>query len=221
MKKKPKISVIVPIFNQEKYLGRCLRSLLNQTLTKNEYEIIAINDGSTDKTPFVLQMFKDEIIIKTNKKNKGLPYSINKGIIASKARFIVRVDSDDYVNDQFLNILYTFISSNPETDAFACDYYTVNDKEKFLKRINCLSKPIGCGIIFRVEQLIEIGMYDKKFLLHEDIDLRFRFQKKFKINRITIPLYRYRKHSTNITNNKKELKRHYKLFKKKNKKNNI
>ena len=122
------------------------------------------------------------------------------------------MDSDDYVNDQFLNILYTFISSNPETDAFACDYYTVNDKEKFLKRINCLSKPIGCGIIFRVEQLIEIGIQDKKFL-HEDIDLRFRFQ-KIQINRIPIP-YRYRKHSTNITNNKKELKRHYKLFKKK------
>ena len=92
MKKKPKLSVIIPVFNQEKYLGRCLRSLLNQTLPKNEYEIIVINDGSTDKTPFVLQMFKDEITIKSNKINKGLPYSINKGIIASKARFIVRVE---------------------------------------------------------------------------------------------------------------------------------
>ena len=218
MKNKPKLSVIIPVFNQEKYLGRCLRSLLNQTFPKEQYEIIVINDGSTDKTPFVLETFKNKLINKLNFKNKGLPYSINKGIIASKARFIVRVDSDDYVNEQFLNILYTFISSNPEIDAFACDYYTVNDKEKFLERINCLSKPIGCGIIFRVEQLIEIGMYDKKFLLHEDKDLRFRFQKKFKINRIPIPLYRYRKHSSNITNNKKELKKHYKLFKSKHKK---
>ena len=151
----------------------------------------------------------------------GLPYSINKGIISSKSRFIVRVDSDDYVNEQFLNILYTFISSNSEMDAFACDYYIVNDKEKFLKRVNCQTKPIGCGIIFKVEQLIEIGMYDKKFLVHEDKDLRFRFQKKFKINRIPIPLYRYRKHSTNITNNKKELKKHFNLFKKKHKKNDF
>ncbi|OUW24631.1 MAG: glycosyl transferase [Rickettsiales bacterium TMED174] len=218
MKNKPKLSVIIPVYNQEKYLGRCLRSLMSQTLPKNEYEIIVIDDGSVDNTSFVLQTFKNDIIVKLNKKNKGLPYSINKGIIASKARFIVRVDSDDYVNEQFLNILYTFISSNTEIDAFACDYYTVDDKEKFLERVNCQSKPIGCGIIFRVEQLIEIGMYDKKFLVHEDKDLRLRFQKKFKINRIPIPLYRYRKHSTNITNNKKELKKHYKLFKKKHKK---
>ena len=91
MKNKPKLSVIIPVYNQEKYLGRCLRSLLDQTLSKNEYEIIVIDDGSVDKTSFVLQTFKNDIIVKSNKKNKGLPYSINKGIIASKARFIVRV----------------------------------------------------------------------------------------------------------------------------------
>ena len=68
MKNKPKLSVIIPVFNQEKYLGRCLRSLLNQTFPKEQYEIIVINDGSTDKTPFVLETFKNELITLTSLK---------------------------------------------------------------------------------------------------------------------------------------------------------
>ena len=212
MKTKPKLSVIVPVFNQDKYLARCMRSLLNQTLPRNDYEIIVINDGSKDKTELVLKQFSKEIKLLKNKKNKGLPYSINKGIISSQGRFIVRVDSDDYVNNQYLNILYTFISENSEIDAFACDYYLVDDREKFLTRKNCIKYPIGCGIIFRAENLIELGLYDKNFLVHEDKDLRYRFEKKFKINRIPLPLYRYRQHDGNMTKNKKKLKKHYKLF---------
>ena len=62
MKTKPKLSVIVPVFNQYKYLARCMRSLLNQTLSKNDYEIIVINDGSTDKTELVLKQFICRVI---------------------------------------------------------------------------------------------------------------------------------------------------------------
>ena len=85
MKFKSKISVIVPVYNQEKYIGRCLRSLLDQSIEKYNYEIIVINDGSKDKTKFALSLFKDDIKLITNKKNKGLPYSINRGIKAAKA----------------------------------------------------------------------------------------------------------------------------------------
>ena len=57
----------------------------------------------------------------------------------------------------------------------AVDYYLVNEDEEILERVNCLEKPIGCGIIFRTDQIIKLGMYDKKFLLHEDKDLMKRF----------------------------------------------
>ena len=63
----------------------------------------------------------------------------------------------------------------------------------------------------------ELGLYDKKFLVHEDKDLRYRFLKKFKIYRIPLPLYRYRKHQKNITNNLSKMKKHLKQFKKKHK----
>jgi glycosyltransferase involved in cell wall biosynthesis len=211
------ISIIIPTFNQEKFIGRCLRSLLDQSLDRKLYEIIVINDGSKDYTNLALNLFKDEIKLVTNKKNMGLPYSLNKGILSSKGRYVVRVDSDDYVNKEFLNILWSFLTSNPDMDAVACDYYQVDEKERILKRVNVNNHPIGCGIMFRIEQLLDIGLYDKSFLVHEDRDLRFRFLKKHNIYRLPIPLYRYRKHNTNITNNKKKMKKHLKQLKKKHK----
>jgi glycosyltransferase involved in cell wall biosynthesis len=214
---KPKISIIVPAFNQENFISRCLRSILDQSLDRQLYEIIVIDDGSTDKTEFVINLFKDEIKLLKNKKNRGLPYSINKGILSAKGRFIVRVDSDDYVNREFLNILHNFLSNNVDMDAVACDYILVDDKENVIKRFNVDTHPIGCGVMFRIEQLIKLGLYDKSFLVHEDKDLRFRFLKKYNIYRLPIPLYRYRKHDSNITNDKKRMSKHFKQFKKKHK----
>ena len=83
------ISVIVPVYNGERFIGRCLRSLLHQTLSKEKYEIIVINDASKDKTSYALQLFKEDIKIINNEKNLGLPASLNKGIISSRANFLV------------------------------------------------------------------------------------------------------------------------------------
>ena len=93
----------------------------------------------------------------------------------------------------------------------------VDEKEIIIKRENSEKKPVGCGIMFRVEHLLDLGMYDKSFLVHEDKDLRHRFLKKHKIYRIPLPLYRYRKHDKNITNNKTKMKKHLKKFKIKHK----
>jgi len=198
-------------------LGRCLRSILNQNIGKNEYEIIVINDGSEDNTLKVLKIYEKEIKILKNKKNKGLPYSINKGIKEAKGRFIVRLDSDDYVNRNFLYILKIFLEDNPDMDAVSCDYFIIDDKENVLTRKNSSENPIGCGIMFRLEHLINLGLYDEKFLVHEDKDLRLRFNEKYKIFRIPLPLYRYRKHHGNITNNKKQMTKHMNKLKKKHK----
>ena len=215
------ISVIVPVFEGERFIGRCLRSLLHQTLSRDKYQIIVINDGSTDRTRYALDLFKEDIKIINNKKNLGLPKSLNKGIISSNSNFIVRVDSDDYVNTHFLEILSEYLIQNEEADeymdAVACDYKLVDDAEKNFSRKNCLKDPIGCGIMFRTKHYKEIGLYDENFLRHEDKDLRKRFEKKFKIHRIKMPLYRYRRHEHNITNDEKVMDYHLKKLKKKHK----
>jgi len=81
----------------------------------------------------------------------------------------------------------------------------VDDDENVIERINCDKEPIGCGIMFRKSHLISVGLYDEKFRLHEERELRIRFEKKYRIQRLDIPLYRYRRHSSNITNDKAEM----------------
>ena len=174
------VSVIVATYNQDKFIGRCLRSLINQSLNNSKYEVIVINDGSSDRTPEALKQFMGDIIYIKNKKNIGLPGSLNKGIKKARGQYIVRVDADDWVNPQFLNLLYHHLNLNMELDAVACDYQIVNNQQKILSYENCEKKPIGCGIMFKYSNLIEIGLYDKKFLAREEEELIHRFKKKYK-----------------------------------------
>ncbi|QWD46246.1 glycosyltransferase family 2 protein [Polynucleobacter paneuropaeus] len=210
----PIVSIIIPVFNQQQYIGRCLRSLLHQTLPHGLYEIIVINDGSTDLTTYALEQFVDAhespIRVLVNEANLGLPASINRGIRAARGEYIVRVDSDDFVNSNFINFLRVYLETNQHIDAVACDYILLDDEENVLQRNNCDVDPIACGIMFRKSHLLEIGLYDEAFRLHEERELRIRFEKKYKIQRLDIPLYRYRRHVNNITNDKVEMDRYLK-----------
>ncbi len=197
-----KISIIVPVYNNSKFLARCLRSLLSQNFEFNSYEIILINDGSNDNTAEILDIFKEDLVIINNNKNLGLPASLNKGIKKSKFQYILRVDSDDYVNSNFLNQLSIFYEMNSQYDSVACDYLLVKNNGDIIRRCNSLKEPIGCGILFRKKHLINIGLYNENFLIHEDKDLMKRYSKKYKLGRVELPLYRYRRHKTNITNQK-------------------
>lgn len=193
------ISVIIPVYNREKYIGRALRSILNQSIDKSRYEIIVIDDASTDNSEKIIKKYSKEITLISNKKNLGLPASLNKGINNAKGRFIIRIDSDDYVHKDFLKIPYLFLTLNSDFDAVSLDYYKVDDRENIISKNNCITDPIGCGIMFRHENLVEIGLYDEKQLLHEEKELRLRFEKKYSIKRIQLPLYRYRMHDSNMS----------------------
>jgi hypothetical protein len=118
------------------------------------------------------------------------------------------VDSDDYVNANFLAILNMFLTNNHYMDAVACDYLEVDDREEILARKNCSDDPIACGIMFRTEQLVDIGLYDEDFLMCEERDLRIRFLTKYNIHRVELPLYRYRRHGNNMTNNIESMAQH-------------
>ena len=201
------VSIIVPTYNSEMYIGRCIRSLLSQSFNKENFEIIVINDGSKDDTKKILTPFLGDIIYLENKKNKGLPFSLNAGIKKAKGRFIVRVDSDDWVHAEYINILFHHLSLNNNLDAVSCDYILVNNLQEQIRHVSWKKKPIGCGIMFRIENLIKIGLYDESFLSKEDEDLLIRFQKKFKVTNLEIPLYKYRQHNNNMTRNKQRLKK--------------
>lgn len=196
----PAVSLVVAVRNQERYIGRCMRSILNQTYPRDEFEVIVVNDASTDRTRYALELFGDDIRLIDNTDRMGLPGSLNIGIRSARGRFVVRIDGDDYVHAEYLNVLSMHLALNTWMDAVACDYHLVADDDSVIERRNCAEHPIGCGIMFRIDQLVELGLYDEQFLLHEDRDLRIRFLEKHQIHRVALPLYRYRRHGENMTN---------------------
>ena len=174
--------------------------MLNQNYPSDAYEVIVVNDASEDRTLYALELFGDEIKVLSNDTHLGLPGSLNRGIKASRGKYIVRLDGDDFVSNDYLYLLTLFLEMNPHMEAIACDYVLIDDEGNALERRNCLEDPIGCGILFRAELLVDIGLYDDEFLMHEDRDLRLRFLKKYRIHRLELPLYRYRRHEENMTN---------------------
>lgn len=117
-----KVSIIVPIYNVEKYLKRCLDSLVNQTL--NDIEIICINDGSTDGSLEILNEYgrRDDRIVIINQENSGLSATRNKGIDIAKGQFIGFVDSDDWVSKDYFEKLYNSAIQNEAEIAVGGDY---------------------------------------------------------------------------------------------------
>jgi len=126
MNEKNKISIIVPIYNSEKYLKRCIESILKQTYTN--IELILINDGSEDKSLEICEEYKknDERIIIVNKENEGVSVARNIGIEKATGELISFVDADDYLEATFLQELLD-IMEKYNVNYVACGYNTVYD----------------------------------------------------------------------------------------------
>lgn len=211
----PAVSVIIPARNQEKYVGRCLRSIINQTMSSADYEVIVVDDASEDRTPYALGLFANEVRLIRNEARLGLPGSLNCGIRAARGRFIIRLDADDYVHAEYLNMMSIMLKMNDDFDAVACDYLLVDDSEHVIRRVNCEDEPIGCGIMFRIDTLIDVGLYDETFLAREEEDMRMRFLEKYRIHRLPLPLYRYRRHDSNMTNDAGHMAAYSEMLKRK------
>jgi len=99
------IYVVVTNYNYGRYLGRCLRSLFAQSVERDKFEIIVVDDASTDDSSSILETFRENIRTTFNQTNRGLAYSANNGILMARGRYVVRVDADDYVHRDFIKSL--------------------------------------------------------------------------------------------------------------------
>lgn len=199
--KTPRISVVMPAYNSEKYIAEAIESILNQTFS--DFEFIIVNDCSTDKTPEIIEKYAkldERIIVINNKKNYGTVYSKNTGIHKAKAEYIYTFDSDDIINKTLLEKQYKAIISK-RGDIITCrvKYFGERDGEMRLKKITkfnmCAENTLINAALFKKSDFLECGGYsdDCKTCL-EDYDLwlnmMFKFNKKFyRINEI---LYYYR-----------------------------
>src|SRR5574337_1582335 len=195
------ISVIITNYNYGKYLPRAIRSLKSQSFNQNEFETIIIDDCSTDNSKEIIETFGNYIKAIYNDQNLGLAASCNKAIKQAIGKYIIRLDADDFVNKDWLKVHHLFLSNNKgEMDATSSDYLEIDEDENVLRRKNGLTWPIACGIMYKLDDVLELGMYDEN-LPREDVDFRQKFIKSGKqLYNISVPLYRYCKHSENMTN---------------------
>jgi len=194
----PEVTVITCNYNHEKWIERCLRSIQNQNnFDSNTIEHIVVDDASTDNSLELIRRFSN-IVLLTNEKNIGLPASLNIALKKARGRYIVRVDSDDYVSRNFVDIHKLFLDYNRHYSAVSSDYLVVTDKEDLLDRRFASDDFIACGIFFRKEVLFDLGLYNEGFKFREGHELNIRFKESgLNMGYSHFPLYKYRAHEAN------------------------
>jgi len=215
-----KVSVIIPVYNTEKYLEDCIKSVTKQTL--EEIEIICINDGSTDKSLEILERLSnfDERIKILNRENRGSARARNEGILTAKGNYITFVDSDDKIEKTFLEKTYESANSN-NADICCCGYYVYyqnKNKKKYANpkyRLDVLRKypqPFDYKTlgedVFKINLEICSKLFKRDFLIKNNIlyperkiaeDVLFFCKSVLNAKRITAvfeQLYLYRKNNT-------------------------
>ena len=150
------ISVVVPVFNVEKYLKKCIESIINQT--KKELQIILVNDGSTDKSGKICDSYKekDKRICVIHKKNGGLSSARNAGINIARGQYIAFIDSDDWIEPDYFELLYKGI------EKFNADISVIQfNKIRDFKKISYISKTYTEWYKYNNEEAMRILFSDK------------------------------------------------------------
>jgi len=204
--KNPKISVIMPNYNCEKYIAKAIDSILNQTFT--DFEFIIIDDGSTDNSWNIIQEYakKDERIVAVrNDENLKICKTLNKWLELARWEYIARMDSDDIAKKEWLEKVYNFINKNK--DIWLCwsnfEFIDKNWKiiweKKFpetntkIKKSIWFKNPFAHNtVIFRKKCCEEFWWYDENFLYAEDLELWIRFWQKYQMYNIQENLVQYR-----------------------------
>ena len=207
-----KVSVIVPVYNTEEYLQKCLASLVNQDFT--DYEIIIVNDGSTDNSKKIIDEYAKEykFIKAYDKENGGLSSARNYGIDKAKGKYIAFVDSDDYVDVAYLKELYEAIIKD-DSDIAVCEFsyvykdgnvvrsysnlkYTSDSLKSYL-----LTPPMAPIRLFKKDLFKEIRF--KEGIYYEDLELCPKLVKYVnKVSFVDLSLYSYLMRDNSIMHQK-------------------
>lgn len=153
--KTPIISVIIPVYNSEKYIEKCLSSILSQTFA--DLEVIAVNDGSTDSSLRLMQKvaLEHENLIVLDQENQGQAEARNAGLAVAKGDVIGFMDSDDYVSADYLEKMYNAMVQTG-ADIACCQYYLRFAKTGFVMR-----EPYGCSGVFTKEEALQLLIRDQ------------------------------------------------------------
>ena len=205
----PRVSVIMPVYNGEKYLREAIDSVLDQSF--RDFELIIIDDGSKDNSSSIIQSYCDpRIKFRPNESNLGLPRTLNRGIDMADGKYIARMDQDDICLPTRLEKQVAFMENHPEVgicgtwiEVFGIGSYVEKypaaseDVKAYMFFYNPLAHPT---VVMRKETLVQLGMrYAPEFLHAEDYEFWQRASKQVSICNIPEVLLRYRTSSSSYT----------------------
>ena len=176
----PKITVLMPAYNTGKYIHEAISSVLEQTFT--DFELLIINDGSTDDTLAIINSFTDARIRVINQDNKGVANALNNGLNNSRAPYIARFDADDVCYPNRLQVQYDFITAHSDYSIIgsACDYTDVNGEYVFTYQPAAYSNAeiqqldykicpfIHSGVFYKKDVILKAGGYNERAYTFED-----------------------------------------------------
>ena len=162
------LSFIIPVYNTEEYVGICIKSLLEQDISKDEYEIICVNDGSSDGSLEVLEQFsrKNTNVIVINQKNSGVCASRNKGLDAARGEYIWFIDSDDFIQKNILGTLMKLVKET-QCERLVISHYFFEDvrdmdEEKITENKMKVNTSWKDSVVWR-------SLFKKEFLTHHNL----------------------------------------------------
>ena len=220
---RPKLSVIMSVYNGEPYVREAVASILNQTF--NDYEFLIIDDGSSDGTREILESYRDPRIRIIHQENIGLTASLNKAIGLSKGEFIARQDADDVSLPERMEKLLELLEDEPEVGLVGSyvifidqngnefsHWRTPVEHDEICRESKDYNALCQGGGIFRKSCLEEIGTYREKFRYAQDYDLLLRIARRFRFRNVDRFLYKWRKGSHTISRTKLSQQLEYHLL---------
>lgn len=213
----PKVSIVTTTYNGEKYLEKLIASMLSQTF--DDFEYIIVDDGSTDSTFHMLQQIKDPRVRIFKQSNQGQANALIKGIEYAQGELIARIDQDDYSLPNRLSHQVKFLDANPKVNLCGSRWQELNSgnlvrqKAPFtqsdaeIKKVISLFNPFShSAVMFRKESYLEIGGYDKRFLIAMDYDLFMRLMEVGEVHNLDEVLAVVRMHDESFSMKKSRVK---------------
>jgi glycosyltransferase involved in cell wall biosynthesis len=207
----PQITVLMPAYNAENYIAEAISSVLKQSFA--DFELLIVNDGSSDKTVKIIQSFKDSRIVLIQQENKGISAALNSGLKHSRAQYIARFDADDICYPERLKVQYDFITAHPEYNIIgsAADYIDaegnyiftqhpvahLNEELQDLKYTICPF--IHSSVFYRKEVITANGGYNEHAYTYEDHFLWVNILNSTRACNLSQPLLRVRLNPESIT----------------------